>query len=69
MLAYHPRYSFVTAFTGIWRLTERVVATFGGDLFIRYPNPVPHGPGPARQASRTRSCMRTASSGADRLSP
>jgi asparagine synthase (glutamine-hydrolysing) len=42
MLAYHPRYSYETAFTGIWRLTERAVATFGGDLFIRYPDPVPH---------------------------
>jgi hypothetical protein len=42
MLAYHPRYSFETAFTGIWRLTERAVATFGGDLYIRYPDPVPH---------------------------
>jgi hypothetical protein len=42
MLAYHPRYSCETAFTGIWRLTERAVATFGGDLYIRYPDPVPH---------------------------
>lgn len=42
MLAYHPRYSCETAFTGIWRLTERATATFGGDLFIRYPDPVPH---------------------------
>jgi hypothetical protein len=42
MLAYRPRYSFETAFTGIWRLTERAVATFSGDLYIRYPDPVPH---------------------------
>ena len=42
MLAYHPRYSFETAFTGIWRLTERATATFGGDLYIRYPDPVLH---------------------------
>ena len=42
MLAYHPRYSYETAFTGIWRLTERATATFGGDLFIRYPDPVLH---------------------------
>lgn len=42
MLAYHPRYSYETAFTGIWRLTERAVATFGGDLYIRYPDPVLH---------------------------
>lgn len=42
MLAYHPRYSYETAFTGNWRLTERAVVTFGGDLFIRYPDPVPH---------------------------
>jgi hypothetical protein len=42
MLAYHPRYSYETAFTGIWRLTERAVATSGGDLYIRYPDPVPH---------------------------
>ena len=42
MLAYHPRYSCETAFTGIWRLTERAVATYGGDLFIRYPHPVLH---------------------------
>ena len=42
MLAYRPRYSCETAFTGIWRLTERAVATFGGDLFIRYPDPVLH---------------------------
>ena len=42
MLAYHPRYSFETAFTGIWRLTERAVAAFSGDLFIRYPEPVLH---------------------------
>lgn len=42
MLAYHPRYSCETAFTGIWRLTERAVATFGGDLYIRYPDPMPH---------------------------
>jgi asparagine synthase (glutamine-hydrolysing) len=42
MLAYHPRYSCETAFTGIWRLTERSIATFSGDLYIRYPDPVPH---------------------------
>jgi hypothetical protein len=42
MLAYHPRYSHETAFTGIWRLTERATATFSGDLYIRYPAPVPH---------------------------
>jgi hypothetical protein len=42
MLAYHPRYSIETAFTGIWRLTERAVATFSGDLYIRYPDPVSH---------------------------
>lgn len=42
MLVYHPRYSFETAFTGIWRLTERAVATFSNDLYIRYPDPVPH---------------------------
>jgi asparagine synthase (glutamine-hydrolysing) len=42
MLAYHPRYSSETAFTGIWRLTERATATFSGDLFIHYPEPVPH---------------------------
>jgi hypothetical protein len=42
MLAYHPRYSYETVFTGIWRLTERAVATFGGDLYIRYPDPVLH---------------------------
>jgi asparagine synthase (glutamine-hydrolysing) len=42
MLAYHPRYSFETAFAGIWRLTERATATFSGDLYIRYPDPVPH---------------------------
>jgi hypothetical protein len=42
MLAYHPRYSYETAFTGIWRLTERAAATFSGDLYIRYPEPVLH---------------------------
>jgi asparagine synthase (glutamine-hydrolysing) len=42
MLAYHPRYSFETAFTGIWRLTERASATFSGDLYIRYADPMPH---------------------------
>jgi asparagine synthase (glutamine-hydrolysing) len=42
MLAYHPRYSCETAFAGIWRLTERATATFSGDLYIRYPDPVPH---------------------------
>jgi len=42
MLAYHPRYSYETAFTGIWRLTERATAVFSGDLYIRYPDPVPH---------------------------
>jgi len=42
MLAYRPRYSCETAFTGIWRLTERAVATFSGDLYIRYPDPVLH---------------------------
>lgn len=42
MLAYHPRYSIETAFTGIWRLTERAMATFSGDLYIRYPDPVLH---------------------------
>jgi asparagine synthase (glutamine-hydrolysing) len=42
MLAYHPRYSFETAFTGIWRLTERATASFNGDLYIRYPDPVLH---------------------------
>jgi hypothetical protein len=42
MLAYHPRYSCETAFTGIWRLTERATAMFSGDLYIRYPDPVLH---------------------------
>jgi hypothetical protein len=42
MLAYHPRYSCETVFTGIWRLTERATATFAGNLYIRYPDPVPH---------------------------
>lgn len=42
MLAYHPRYSFETAFNGILRLTERASATFSGDLYIRYPDPTPH---------------------------
>ena len=42
MLAYHPRYSFETAFIGIWRLTERATATFSGDLYIRYPDPELH---------------------------
>ncbi|HUN34378.1 MAG TPA: asparagine synthase [Trebonia sp.] len=42
MLAYHPRYSYETTFTGIWRLTERATATFSGDLYIRYPDPVLH---------------------------
>jgi asparagine synthase (glutamine-hydrolysing) len=42
MLAYHPRYSYETAFTGIWRLTERATATFSGELYIRYPDPVRH---------------------------
>lgn len=42
MLVYHPRYSYETAFTGIWRLTERATATFSSDLYIRYPAPVPH---------------------------
>ncbi|MGH3280574.1 MAG: hypothetical protein ACRDNW_15735, partial [Trebonia sp.] len=38
---YRP-YSIETAFTGIWRLTERAVATFSGHLHIRYPDPVSH---------------------------
>ncbi|MGI5171713.1 asparagine synthase [Spirillospora sp. CA-253888] len=42
MLVYRPRYSTDICFAGIWRLTERAVATFGGDLVIRYPDPVPH---------------------------
>ncbi|WP_119726382.1 asparagine synthetase B family protein [Thermomonospora amylolytica] len=42
LLIYRPRYSTDTAFTGIHRLTERATATFGGDLFIRYPDPVVH---------------------------
>ncbi|RFU41936.1 asparagine synthase [Actinomadura logoneensis] len=42
MLVYRPRYSTDTAFAGIRRLTERATATFGGDLVIRYPEPVLH---------------------------
>ncbi|WP_026415492.1 asparagine synthase [Actinomadura oligospora] len=42
MLVYRPRYSTDTAFVGIHRMTERAVATFGGDLVIRYPEPVLH---------------------------
>lgn len=42
LLIYRPRYSTETLFTGIRRLTERAVATFGGDLDIRYPEPALH---------------------------
>jgi hypothetical protein len=42
LLIYRPRYSTDTPFTGIHRLTERATATFGGDLFIGYPDPVAH---------------------------
>ncbi|MFD0899083.1 asparagine synthase [Actinomadura sediminis] len=42
LLIYQPRYSTETAFTGIYRLTERATATFGGDLVISYPEPVVH---------------------------
>ncbi|MFI0366448.1 asparagine synthase [Actinomadura sp. 1N219] len=42
LLIYRPRYSIDTAFGGIWRLTERATATFGGDLVIGYPDPVLH---------------------------
>ncbi|RBQ16464.1 asparagine synthase [Spongiactinospora rosea] len=42
LLIYRPRYSIDTPFTGIWRLTERATASFGGDLVITYPEPVVH---------------------------
>ncbi|WP_067452545.1 hypothetical protein [Actinomadura macra] len=42
LLIYRPRYSTDTPFTGIHRLTERAVATFGGDLVISYPEPIVH---------------------------
>lgn len=42
LLIYRPRYSTETAFSGVHRLTERATATFGGDLVIRYPDPVVH---------------------------
>jgi hypothetical protein len=42
LLIYRPRYATDTAFAGIWRLTERATATFGGDLVISYPEPVAH---------------------------
>ncbi|WP_329521062.1 asparagine synthase [Spirillospora sp. NBC_01491] len=42
LLIYRPRYSTETAFKGIHRLTERATATFGGDLFIGYPDPIVH---------------------------
>lgn len=42
LLIYRPRYSTETPFAGICRVTERATATYGGDLFIRYPAPVTH---------------------------
>lgn len=42
LLIYRPRYSAETLFTGIHRLTERAVATFGGDLDLHYPLPALH---------------------------
>ncbi|XVQ11253.1 asparagine synthase [Spirillospora sp. CA-255316] len=42
LLVYRPRYATDTPFSGIHRLTERATATFGGDLVIRYPDPVVH---------------------------
>lgn len=42
LLVYQPRYGTETMFAGIRRLTERAVATFGGALHIRYPEPALH---------------------------
>ncbi|MEU2868526.1 asparagine synthase-related protein [Streptomyces olivoreticuli] len=43
LLIYRPRYSTETVFRGIQRLTERSTATFGGHLYLRYPEPALHG--------------------------
>ncbi|MGW4662998.1 asparagine synthase [Streptosporangium sandarakinum] len=42
LLIYRPRYGAETLFTGIHRLTERAVATFGGALDLHYPEPALH---------------------------
>lgn len=42
LLIYQPRYGSETLFTGIWRLTERATATFGGALHLHYPEPALH---------------------------
>lgn len=42
LLIYKPRYTHQTLFTGIFRLTERSTAYFGGDLYLRYPAPALH---------------------------
>lgn len=42
LLIYRPRYSAETVFRGVHRLTERATATFGGHLYLRYPEPALH---------------------------
>jgi len=42
LLVYQPRYGSESLFTGIRRLTERATATFGGSLYLHYPEPALH---------------------------
>ncbi|UED84083.1 asparagine synthase-related protein [Streptomyces profundus] len=43
LLIYRPRYSAETVFQGIYRVTERATAIYGGHLYLHYPEPVLHG--------------------------
>ncbi|HUN30535.1 MAG TPA: asparagine synthase [Trebonia sp.] len=42
LLIYQPRYGTETLFSGIRRLTERATATYGGALYLHYPEPALH---------------------------
>ncbi|WP_461003163.1 asparagine synthase-related protein [Streptomonospora sediminis] len=42
LLIFRPRYSTETLFRGIYRLTERATAHFGGHLWISCPDPARH---------------------------
>ncbi|ARQ70263.1 asparagine synthase [Streptomyces marincola] len=43
LLIYRPRYSTETVFRGIYRVTERATAIYGGHFYLHYPEPVLHG--------------------------
>lgn len=43
LLIYRPRYGTETIFQGLYRLTERATAHYGGRLYIEYPEPALHG--------------------------